>query len=736
MICLLAFGAPAAAQEPYNLLAPVHSLATLFTDLYGARGLIVDSEATLPNEQPHTAHFNSSFQADFGQFSTALVSQLVSLPLPSPASGFTYQFDRGLGVFQRTTQSFGPILAERAETIGAGRVSVGFAFQRFTFDTIEGLGLERVPAVFTHDNAFLLGGRQDVVTTLNSIRATVDQTTTFLTLGVSDRFDVSVAVPVVTNDLRIVSDATIRRLGTTNVLTHFFRQADGEVGDERLFTAAGRATGLGDVTIRLKGTVLNAPRRGLALGVDLRLPTGDEMNLLGTGTTSVQPYAAWSTSVQRTSPHLNVSYKWIGSSVLAGNPATGTLADFPDQATYALGADVNVNPRLTVAFDVLGQYVIDASRLVQQDFNALDGVSVFPNVVFERDSFNALSGAFGLKANPVGRLLLDVNVLFKLDDHGLRDKITPLIGIEYRLLMRLTDAHCHFLSPRFFEALGREKFGQPGDHCADRAASALGWDPPGPADALAAQWRAEFDRHHVSCAALMASVPGDEESVAAAVARYPDCFVGFFVLNPTVDGAADRAERAFTTLGLRCVCLFPAMHHYALDDPRVVRIFEVAAAHGGAIFAHCGFFSIEARSKLGLRTNLDLRLGNPLTLAATATTFPGVPVIVPHFGSGFFREALMAGEACSNIHLDTSSSNNWLRYFPGLTLADVFRRALAVLGPDRILFGSDSSFFPRGWRKVIYGAQRTALDEIGVENDTVEKIFGANFDRLFPAPAA
>src|SRR6476661_9070295 len=135
-VCVMAISSTVAAQEPFNLASPVKSLATLFTDLYGPNGLIVDSLATLPGEQPHSAHFNSDFQFDFSQFSTALVSQLVSVPLPSPASGFTYEFDPSLGVFQRTTQSFGPILAERADTIGDGRVSFGFAFQRFTFDTV------------------------------------------------------------------------------------------------------------------------------------------------------------------------------------------------------------------------------------------------------------------------------------------------------------------------------------------------------------------------------------------------------------------------------------------------------------------------------------------------------------------------------------------------------------------------------------------------------------------------
>jgi hypothetical protein len=431
VVFLMAVAAPAGAQEPYNLTATVKSLATLFTDLYGPQGLILDSLATLPGEQPHTAHYISDFQQNFSQFSTAMVSQLVSLPLPSPASGFTYQFDASLGVFQRTTQSFGPILADRAETIGARRLSVGFAFQRFTFDSVEGLDLRQVPVVFTHDNAFLLGGREDVVSTINTIEASVSQATTFVTMGVTDRFDISVAVPLVRNSLKVVSDATINRLGTTNPLTHFFRQSNGDVGVRRIFTAVGSASGIGDLMVRVKHTVHKGASNGLALGVDVRIPTGDEMNLLGSGTAGVQPFGIWSATYSRVAPHLNASYKWNGSSVLAGNPARGESADFPDQVGYAAGADVSVHPRLTIAFDLLGVYLIHAERLRRETFHALDGQSVFPNIVFTRDSMNSLSGAFGLKASLFERLLVDFNVLFKLDEHGLRDKVTPLIGLEY-----------------------------------------------------------------------------------------------------------------------------------------------------------------------------------------------------------------------------------------------------------------------------------------------------------------
>lgn len=431
LVCVLAGPAPARAQDPYNLTAPVTNLATIFTDLFGPAGLVVDSLATLPGEQPHTAHFTSDFQFNFSQFSTALVNQLVSIPVPSPGGGFTYQFDSTLGVFRRTTQSFGPIVADRADTIGARRVAFGFTYQKFTFDSVEGLDLRAIPAVFTHENAALLGGREDVVTTLNSIEATVSQSTSFVTVGITDRFDLSLAVPFVSNHLKVVSDARIRRLGTTNPLTHFFRQANGDVGEHRLFTAVGSASGLGDLMVRVKGIVAKQETSAVAVGVDFHLPTGKELDLLGSGAAGLQPFAIWSGSVRNLSPHASVGYRWNGSSVLAGNPATGELAHFPDQLSYALGTDLSVHPRVTVAFDLIGRYNIDAERLRREEFRALDGRSVFPNIVFGRDSFNAMSAAIGLKANAFGRLLIDVNMLFKLDEHGLRDKLTPLIGIEY-----------------------------------------------------------------------------------------------------------------------------------------------------------------------------------------------------------------------------------------------------------------------------------------------------------------
>ena len=130
-------------------------------------------------------------------------------------------------------------------------------------------------------------------------------------------------------------------------------------------------------------------------------------------------------------------------------------------------------------------------------------------------------------------------------------------------------------------------------------------------------------------------------------------------------------------------------------------------------------------------SDLDLRLGDPLAVAAMAVHYPDVPVIIPHFGAGFFREALMAATAAPNILLDTSSTNGWIKMFPGLTLREVYARALDVVGPSRLLFGTDSSFFPRGWQRGLYEQHMEVLTDLDVDAASQKLIFGGNFNRVF-----
>lgn len=293
----------------------------------------------------------------------------------------------------------------------------------------------------------------------------------------------------------------------------------------------------------------------------------------------------------------------------------------------------------------------------------------------------------------------------------------------------LCDAHVHFFSPAFFAALARQRGATP----AAEIVRELEWDDPGSPEALADAWVQELDTHGVARTALIASIPGDETSVAAALARHPTRFVGYFMLDPSAADAVERTRHALTELGLRVLCLFPAMHQVPLTDDRAFRVVETAAAvPGAAVFVHCGLLSIGVRRKLGLASRFDLRLGDPLAVSRLALAFPETPFIIPHFGAGLLREALMAADSCPNIHLDTSSSNSWIRYAPGLTLEQVFRSALSVAGPSRLLFGTDSSFFPRGWQRPLYDQQKTIVDAIGMTAADAALVFAGNFNRLFP----
>ncbi|MDQ6701256.1 MAG: amidohydrolase family protein [Acidobacteriota bacterium] len=293
--------------------------------------------------------------------------------------------------------------------------------------------------------------------------------------------------------------------------------------------------------------------------------------------------------------------------------------------------------------------------------------------------------------------------------------------------LAVSDAHVHFFSHAFFSALAKQK-----QAAVDDLGPMLGWQmPPIEPEKLAEQWAAELDRYGVTRAALIASIPGDEGSVAAAIENFPERFHGYFLFDPLLPDAAARL-RAALTAGLRGICLFPAMQRYAIHDERVRPVFEIAAGFPGAVvFVHCGALSVGVRQKLGLPSLFDLRFSNPIDLHAIALQFPQVNFVIPHFGAGYLREALMVCDLCPNVYLDTSSSNRWIRYQPeSLDLKAVFRRALDVAGPRRLLFGSDSSFFPRGWNAAIFNQQATILHELGVSGEDAALMFGGNLERI------
>ena len=297
------------------------------------------------------------------------------------------------------------------------------------------------------------------------------------------------------------------------------------------------------------------------------------------------------------------------------------------------------------------------------------------------------------------------------------------------------DAHAHLFSRRFFETLRAQKGST---EPLEAMIEGLGWEaPPESNTELAERWRRELDRHGVERTVLMSSVPGDERSAADVVAAAPERFIGYFMLNPLAPNAVEHAWKALDKMGLRGLCLFPAMHRFSVQDKRVEPLYQLAAERPGTIvFVHMGVLSVGVRATLGLPSKFDMSFSNPLDLHRTALEYARVNFVIPHFGAGMFREALMLADLCPNVYLDTSSSNSWTKYLtPEPTLEDVFQQALAVVGAERLLFGTDSSFFPRGWNRAVFDRQVRALEALGVDEDVARAIFGGNFRRLLGVAA-
>jgi hypothetical protein len=204
-------------------------------------------------------------------------------------------------------------------------------------------------------------------------------------------------------------------------------------GDTHQFFAEGSASGIGDIVLRAKATVLKEHSRALAIGVDTRLPTGDEHNLLGAGAPGVRAFGAFSTALGRFAPHLNIAYQWNGTSVLGGDVGSSRKEDLPDQFLWALGSDFSITNRLSIVFDLLGRRVIDSPQLSTYDFIATgpSGTVTLPDIRFDLDSYWVNTGALGFKANVAPRLLVNFNLRFQINGGGLSDRIAPLLGMEW-----------------------------------------------------------------------------------------------------------------------------------------------------------------------------------------------------------------------------------------------------------------------------------------------------------------
>jgi hypothetical protein len=379
--------------------------------------------------------FTSTGGSSLGSFNTTIAQALGQLPLAVPISGFALAFDKATGIYVVSTDNLGSVLTERGDTIGKHKIFLGFTYQRFVFETIDGTNLNDLPAVFV-----TLGSTPSLnnyTVSQNSIAINIDQYIAAAAFGLTDRVDVSITLPFERVALS-ASQSGLKQYSSSGQL--------GSVSTAPSVTGAGSASGVGDLLVNLKGTVVKAEKLRLALGTEVRFPTGDELNLLGSGAYGLKPYAVLSRR-GRITPHVNLGYQWNGFSNLYPNLTVTPVANqgvptlrLPSDLDYSAGADVGIVTRLTFVADLLGQHFFSAPRVLpavpasQADIpNLPRNLDNFPTVrVRDNQSYDNDNLGLGFKVNPIGKLLVSANVLIKLNDGGLRANYVPLVGVSYK----------------------------------------------------------------------------------------------------------------------------------------------------------------------------------------------------------------------------------------------------------------------------------------------------------------
>jgi hypothetical protein len=379
----------------------------------------------------------------FTPLTSSFATQLTQLPLASPASGIIYIYDPATKLPVKAGQeTYGPVLTERGDMIGRHKLFIAFTYQHFQFTSLDGIGLNNIPIVWNVCNTL---GQCAAITSQNSISLHLNQYAFFGTFGLTSKIDVSLAIPL--NEVGLGVSAfnclnknasafgiTDPKLANTCLGPPDPQFPHGIWGFTPPVSNGKTATGLGDLVARLKWQVFSGEKYKIAVGSDVRFPTGDSLNFLGSGAWGVRPFAAFSRG-GRFSPHANLGYQWNGNSVLAGK-TVGQDDKLADNFFYNAGLDAALIRRLTFAVDYLGEYVINQPRLVGTNtcappyYGATSCVQ-YPDTAGVIGSFNTSKGSFGFKFNPVKNLLISANVLLRFDHNGLRYDPVPLGGISY-----------------------------------------------------------------------------------------------------------------------------------------------------------------------------------------------------------------------------------------------------------------------------------------------------------------
>jgi hypothetical protein len=410
-------------------------ISQLFIFGSGEDPLFLAGSAANPSQAVaiHGSHFVPSASTQNGtviSFITSAVSgNVADFPFSAASGGTTFRFEGGTPV--PTSISTGPIFAERGQTLGRGRVLVGFSYNSFRYSSLRGVDLSNINLVFTHENVTgaacdsALGKscdpmgvptlENDIMPFVLSLDIKVNLASFVLTYGVSDRLDIGVALPFVSTSLDGHSLATIIPFGGDSAF-HYF----GGTATDPVLSASrivhGSASGIGDVAVRMKLNVHNSDRSSVALLADGRFPTGSEQDLLGAGQFSGRFVGVVSARFGPFSPHADVGYL----------RRVGTLRN--DAVLATVGFDHLMGPSVTLAADLISQFQVGNDKLTVPG-------PVHYDVPFARDVQTSdipnIRGSFGMKFTMGGGPTVIANALVPLNRGGLRPNVLWTMGLEY-----------------------------------------------------------------------------------------------------------------------------------------------------------------------------------------------------------------------------------------------------------------------------------------------------------------
>jgi len=361
-------------------------------------------------------------------FNSAIAAQVSQLPLATASAGTVVVYRAGI---PETFNNLGPILTDRAQTVGKHRFFMGFTASQFVFTDIDGIPLGKLPFSFV-STAYVPNTNTVSTYTYTSedtnLHFKIDQFVSVATYGLTNRVDFSVIVPV-----EYISMGSTTYNEQSYILDANNNLVFGPYASPNVDTP-GTASGLGDINLVGKGELWRGERATVSAGMNFRVPSGDDQNYLGSGAWGYSPYLVYS-YLAKVAPHAKIGYQWNSKTEL--NNPTGTAGGektLPGGLNYDVGADWAMSRHITIAADLLGNQYTNAPRYVTTSVPLPDkpSTATLDTITPENSTYSINNLSAGLKWNPFRNLVFSGNVLIQLNNNGLRSRPTPLVGISYK----------------------------------------------------------------------------------------------------------------------------------------------------------------------------------------------------------------------------------------------------------------------------------------------------------------